>query len=106
MVLVELENYCAIGRAAFPLFVQFSDVYRALANIGHLRFPPPTRHRRFALDSDHNCKAVVTTCVTTSTSTATTGIAKYLIKMLFRGAPSGFRTPDPLIKSQLLYQLS
>ena len=22
------------------------------------------------------------------------------------GAPSGFRTPDPLIKSQLLYQLS
>jgi hypothetical protein len=23
-----------------------------------------------------------------------------------RGAPSGFRTPDPLIKSQLLYQLS
>jgi hypothetical protein len=27
-------------------------------------------------------------------------------KLLFRGAPSGFRTPDPLIKSQLLYQLS
>jgi hypothetical protein len=24
----------------------------------------------------------------------------------FTGAPSGFRTPDPLIKSQLLYQLS
>ena len=24
----------------------------------------------------------------------------------FVGAPSGFRTPDPLIKSQLLYQLS
>ena len=24
----------------------------------------------------------------------------------FGGAPSGFRTPDPLIKSQLLYQLS
>ena len=27
-------------------------------------------------------------------------------KSLKRGAPSGFRTPDPLIKSQLLYQLS
>ena len=24
----------------------------------------------------------------------------------WNGAPSGFRTPDPLIKSQLLYQLS
>ncbi len=27
-------------------------------------------------------------------------------KMAEIGAPSGFRTPDPLIKSQLLYQLS
>jgi hypothetical protein len=25
---------------------------------------------------------------------------------VFVSAPSGFRTPDPLIKSQLLYQLS
>ena len=29
-----------------------------------------------------------------------------LIIRAFSGAPSGFRTPDPLIKSQLLYQLS
>ena len=28
------------------------------------------------------------------------------IKGVLFGAPSGFRTPDPLIKSQLLYQLS
>jgi hypothetical protein len=27
-------------------------------------------------------------------------------KTLLHCAPSGFRTPDPLIKSQLLYQLS
>lgn len=30
----------------------------------------------------------------------------FLIVMIFRGAPKGTRTPDQLIKSQLLYQLS
>jgi hypothetical protein len=32
--------------------------------------------------------------------------AKSLAERVSFGAPSGFRTPDPLIKSQLLYQLS
>jgi hypothetical protein len=31
---------------------------------------------------------------------------RWLRGAVLRGAPSGFRTPDPLIKSQLLYQLS
>ena len=31
---------------------------------------------------------------------------KSLFSKGLSGAPSGFRTPDPLIKSQLLYQLS
>lgn len=34
------------------------------------------------------------------------GQAKFAWPAVFTGAPSGFRTPDPLIKSQLLYQLS
>ena len=34
-------------------------------------------------------------------------LAKTPLQLRFLiGAPSGFRTPDPLIKSQLLYQLS
>ena len=28
------------------------------------------------------------------------------VRQFWGSAPSGFRTPDPLIKSQLLYQLS
>ena len=31
---------------------------------------------------------------------------KYQLSLLFAGPPSGTRTRDPLIKSQLLYQLS
>ena len=31
---------------------------------------------------------------------------KQVIRLAFYGAPSGTRTLDPLIKSQLLYQLS
>jgi hypothetical protein len=32
--------------------------------------------------------------------------ASMQVRGIWYGAPSGFRTPDPLIKSQLLYQLS
>ena len=39
-------------------------------------------------------------------SAFSTVVASRIAFLLFKGAPSGFRTPDPLIKSQLLYQLS
>jgi hypothetical protein len=48
-------------------------------------------------------------CVTRVSLRPLSGLAvlhKSATMLVIVGAPSGFRTPDPLIKSQLLYQLS